>query len=315
MSVTPAELIVKPGDHVVHFYRDDAELAATVGAQLADTLAAGALAVSIATRPHLDALERELAAAGAVVQRAVEDGRWTVLDAAATLARILVDGRVSEDALEREVLSLIRPALAGGACVYVYGEMVDLLWQAGDVPGAIELERLWSGAEAELQCSLLCAYKSAAVSAPGHEHALVDLCDLHSAVSIAPPASDRVAGPLEVSREFRPEEDAPRAARRFLEQSLARWGYTGPLVDDARLLVSELVTNAVTHARSPLSVSIRSQHPSVRVSVRDESPIKPIVRAPRPDADSGRGLQIVAAVSRHWGVDAAPEGKTVWAEV
>lgn len=314
MSVTPIELMVKPGDHVVHFYRDDAELAGAVGPRLAGALAAGAVAIAIATRPHLDALERELAGAGDVVQRAVEDGRWTVLDATATLDRILVDGRANEEALEREVVSLIRRARADGAAVCAYGEIVDLLWQAGDVTGAIELERLWNVLNAELQCSVLCAYKSAAVSAPEHEHALLDLFHLHTAVSMAPPASDRVTGPLEVSRDFWPEEDAPRAARRFLEQALARWGYTGPLVDDGRLLVSELVTNAVTHARSPLSVSIRSEHPSVRVSVRDESPAEPILRVPRPDAASGRGLQIVAALSRHWGFETTPEGKTVWAE-
>lgn len=297
MSVTTLKLGLDPGEHVVHFYRDDAQLTGTIGAHIAGALGAGVVMVAIASCGHLEALEGELTAAGIDLGAALRSRRLILLDARAMLAKLLVDGRVDRDAFEREVGTVIRAAREGGSPVAAYGEMVDLLWQAGDLGSAIELEHFWNELIAELQFSLLCAYRSEAVAAP--EHALREICHVHSAVS----------------REFSPERDAPRAARRFVEEALEHWGYRSSLVDDARLLVSELVTNAVIHARSRLSVSIRSGRPSVRLSVRDDSPRPPTLRAPAPNTASGRGLQIVAAVSRNWGVEATRDGKTVWVEV
>jgi anti-sigma regulatory factor (Ser/Thr protein kinase) len=118
-----------------------------------------------------------------------------------------------------------------------------------------------------------------------------------------------------VSREFQPEDDAPRAARRFLDEALHGLGHDGTLVDAARQVISELVTNAVRHGRSRLMVSIHAEASSVRLAVHDQSPAQPTARHAAPDAVSGRGLQIVAALSRNWGVDTTTGGKTVWAEI
>lgn len=290
-----------PGDHVVHFYRDDAELAGTVGAHLGAALGAGEVAVAIATRPHIDALERALIATDGALT--ATRGNLILLDAADTLAKLTVEGSVSREAFEREIGALIRAARSDGSRVAAYGEMVDLLWQAGNVEAALELERLWNDLISEVGFSLLCAYRSEAVAGPEHEHALHEVCHLHSSVL------------REVSREFAPEGGTPQAARRFLGEALEQWGYSGARIEDARLLLSELVTNAVIHARSPLSVSIRSARPSLRLLVRDHSPAEPTLRAPVPGTPSGRGLHVVAALSRDWGVEATPDGKTVWAEL
>jgi anti-sigma regulatory factor (Ser/Thr protein kinase) len=118
------------------------------------------------------------------------------------------------------------------------------------------------------------------------------------------------------SREFRAEDTAPGAARRFIEQSLRRWGHDGSVIDDARLLVSELVTNAVNHTRSPFSVSVAARSPKVRVAVHDRSSTIPVKSRPSSGAPSGgRGLQIVADLADDWGVVRTPLGKTVWAEL
>jgi anti-sigma regulatory factor (Ser/Thr protein kinase) len=303
MSATAETLKVELGAHVVHFYRDDADLADTVGGHLADALREGAAVIVIATEAHIRAFERELGMAGIDVGGAAESSSLITLDASATLAELTVDGRISGEAFQRVVGTLIRTAAEGGRMVRAYGEMVDLLWQGGDVPGAIELEKLWNELIAELSFSLLCAYHSEAVAAPEHEHALRHVCQLHSAVSSA----------HEVSREFDAADIAPFAARRFLDETLQRWGDSERL-GDARLLLSELVTNAIVHAGSPVSVSIRSQRSGLRLSVRDRSPIPPIPRGGS-GANGGHGLGLVAALSRAWGVDASADGKVVWAEL
>jgi anti-sigma regulatory factor (Ser/Thr protein kinase) len=84
---------------------------------------------------------------------------------------------------------------------------------------------------------------------------------------------------------------------------------------DAKLLVSELATNAVIHAGAPFAVSVRADGSTVRISIRDWSTMRPRLRDAGPAALSGRGLRLVDALADGWGVDADPDGKTVWAEL
>jgi anti-sigma regulatory factor (Ser/Thr protein kinase) len=319
VSVRTEQRKVDLGDHAVHFYRDDADLADTVGQYLVDALGEPGVAVVIATDPHVKAFERRLAAAGTDVEVALESGRLIFLDARATLAKLTVGGQIDGQAFDDEVGRLVRGVVGAGGTVRAYGEMVDLLWQAGEVSSAIELERLWNELIDELRFSLLCAYRSATAAAPEREHALREVCGLHSAVS-STAGSDTFPSNGEdpwrgIAREFQPEDDAPRAARRFLDEALHELGHGETLLDDARQVISELVTNAVRHGRSRLLVSVHTQGSSVRLAVHDQSPAQPAARQAAPDAVSGRGLQIVAALSRNWGVETTAGGKTVWAEI
>jgi anti-sigma regulatory factor (Ser/Thr protein kinase) len=152
------------------------------------------------------------------------------------------------------------------------------------------------------------------VSGPDKAETLARICQLHSSVSGARPA-DRGPEPVEISEEFPAERTAPGAARRFVAEALQRHGYGGQLLDDVQLVLSELATNAVSHAGSPFLVAARFQGTGVRVAVHDASRAVPTVRDEGPMAPSGRGLQLVAALARDWGVEVTPEGKTVWAEL
>jgi anti-sigma regulatory factor (Ser/Thr protein kinase) len=320
MSVTAGQIKVEPGHHAVHFYRDDCELVGTVGAHLAHALdAQHAGVVVIATEAHRQAFERELGCAGIDVEAELESRRLIFLDAAATLAKLIVAGQINRAAFEREVGSLVREATDTAERVCAYGEMVDLLWEAGGVASALELEELWNELIAELGFSLLCAYRSAAIDAPEHEHAVREVCRLHSSVSSAPVAQSHTQANRPVNelwREFQPDDDAPSAARQFLDEALQRWGGDQTPVDDARLLLTELVTNAVVHARSPLAVSISRQQSTLRLAVRDQSTAQPTVRDETSSAPwGGWGLPIVAALSSDWGVETTSGGKTVWAEL
>jgi hypothetical protein len=191
---------------------------------------------------------------------------------------------------------IVREAAATGRPVKAFGEMVALLWEAGDVAGAIALESLWNELAEELPFSLFCAYPSQLVR--GHEDGLERVCRLHTAVV-----------PAEGSWHFQPEPMAPRQARHRVVDALRRMGHAGELLDAAGLVTSELATNAVRHAGSPFWVSVRDGA-TVRLAVRDDSPVMP-----RPHGAPERGLGLVGALARGWGADPAAGGKIVWAEL
>jgi two-component sensor histidine kinase len=87
------------------------------------------------------------------------------------------------------------------------------------------------------------------------------------------------------------------------------------IVDDAVMLVSELVTNAVVHAQTPLEVNVHVGKRKVRVEVQDDSDALPIARIPRNEATGGWGLQLVDRIARSWGIERRTRGKVVWFEL
>jgi anti-sigma regulatory factor (Ser/Thr protein kinase) len=112
-------------------------------------------------------------------------------------------------------------------------------------------------------------------------------------------------------------EAAVPAARRFTSQAITDRGLNGETIEKAELLVTELATNSVLHAHSPIRLSVLgcTRH-AVRVEVRDDDPA-PLRTPCRPevDAEHGRGLWLVAALADAWGVNSNEKGKTVWFEV
>jgi hypothetical protein len=110
-----------------------------------------------------------------------------------------------------------------------------------------------------------------------------------------------------------PSPSSPAAARRFIHESTAAWSLPQPVSEQLALIGSELVTNAVLHARTPVSVVLELFHDRIRVSVQDKSSAPATVHHYRSDALTGRGLALVAAASHDWGITRAPDGKVVWA--
>jgi len=116
---------------------------------------------------------------------------------------------------------------------------------------------------------------------------------------------------------------APARARRFGRATLSSWGMAG-LADVVELLLSEVVTNAVTHAQSGGEIRFFVNGQAVRVEVSDAGRGCVTPRDAGPDDVSGRGMAIVDALATRWGVepsdalDATGNGytaKTVWFEV
>ncbi len=108
-------------------------------------------------------------------------------------------------------------------------------------------------------------------------------------------------------------------ARRAVGDDLARKGVDNDAVDDVVLVVSELVGNAVLHAAAAtdheLHVKWEVEPDAVVIRVVDGTAEMPMTPPAEPDAPSGRGLAIVAALARDWGVQCDEHGKQVWARV
>ncbi len=86
------------------------------------------------------------------------------------------------------------------------------------------------------------------------------------------------------------------------------------LVEDIRLVVSELATNALQHAQTPFVVTLSMTHGMVLLTLQDESQSIPVRSAPGVMDMSGRGLMIVELLSHEWGISTDDRGpKSVWA--
>ena len=116
------------------------------------------------------------------------------------------------------------------------------------------------------------------------------------------------------SKEFGGTIAAVAEARGFVTQQLRRWDLES-LVSDAELLTSELVTNAVLHARTPYDVRVSLDGGHLAIEVRDCNSHLPRQRHYRRDATTGRGLLLVSELCSDWGVREVDDGKVVWAHV
>ncbi|HUB70227.1 MAG TPA: ATP-binding protein [Acidimicrobiales bacterium] len=115
------------------------------------------------------------------------------------------------------------------------------------------------------------------------------------------------------SRAFSPEPREVYSARHFVASVLEKWGFE---CDDLPLLVSELATNAVLHARSDFEVTVVRSGPRLRVEVYDQNTRLPSFAVAPPDAYSGRGLMLLRELATAWGVEShSDSGKTIWFEL
>ncbi|AVH59344.1 MULTISPECIES: ATP-binding protein [Streptomyces] len=151
-------------------------------------------------------------------------------------------------------------------------------------------------------------------SAPLGTDAAVDRLGLRAAAGPRPGAA--------AERRFRFELAAHPGsvalARRLARSRLSGWAVCEDTCDTAALVISELVTNAIVHTTGEHVVcELHDGDEVVRIAVRDEgcAPGGPCPSPQRPEEEHGRGLLLVAAVSRAWGVQDTGQGLLVWAEL
>jgi len=121
---------------------------------------------------------------------------------------------------------------------------------------------------------------------------------------------EKTASMADESQTLEPVSEAPHQSRILVRDFLARHD-AEQLADASDLLISELVSNVVRHARSTVELNMHWDDDTLRVEVRDGSSILPAI-VDLAGADGGYGLRIVAALARDWGVTELGEGKAVW---
>jgi anti-sigma regulatory factor (Ser/Thr protein kinase) len=94
-------------------------------------------------------------------------------------------------------------------------------------------------------------------------------------------------------------------------KTLADWGHED-LTDAARLVVSEILTNAVRHAHSPIGLRLHRTAREVTVEISDDNTHLPQRRVPDLQDENGRGLMLVDTLADAWGTRPTNTGKTVW---
>jgi anti-sigma regulatory factor (Ser/Thr protein kinase) len=111
-----------------------------------------------------------------------------------------------------------------------------------------------------------------------------------------------------------PEPSSATRARTIAREQLEA-SCSSDAIEVIALLVTELVTNAILHARTPFQLTLESRPHAVRICVEDQSEEQPTLRRYDSDAVTGRGLALVEQLASSWGVDTTPDGKVVWCEV
>lgn len=320
--------------HAVTFYALDTDGIDAVAGFVATGWAADECVIVVATEPHRTAVDARLRALGHDPDAERRSGRLFVLDAESTLRRFFVDGHLDLARLSTLVSEALERAGAGSRPVRIFGEMVAMLWALGEVEAAIELELHWNELLRRHDFSLLCSYPTDSFQ----QAELVDvrrICDLHTDLlpqarrATVPEGDARIAGgpgaPVgddqtgdgpghACSRVYLPAPESVPAARHFVVDVLRAWGHD-ELAADAALIVSELATNALRHAHSPFRAVVDQRRGGLRIGVEDASELPLSRRDAGVDAVDGRGVEIVAALARHWGSSPLPGGKIVWAEL
>ena len=168
--------------HVVQFYERDQSLLDAVTRFVGAGLGAGDGVVVIATKLHLDGLEKRLKALGMDIAGASEHGRYIPLDAVETLAQLMVDGAVDAARFAEIVGGAIARAAECHGHVRAFGEMVALLSIDGRREAALRLEELWNDLVRTLPFSLLCVYPMSAFGDAQDGTPLLRICGEHSHV-------------------------------------------------------------------------------------------------------------------------------------
>jgi signal transduction histidine kinase len=238
-----------PGTHAVQFYESETFLFDTVGKFLSAGLSAGDRLVVIATQPHLDGFLQRVDARA--LERARDDQRVTLLDARATLSRLMV-GDMPDPHRFRDFLAELRdgsPACFPAARVRAYGEMVDVLAREGNADGAVRLEQLWHDALEENPFSLLCAYLMDNFLRQGDSDRLLQVFESHSHV-IPTERFVELSDPEQRLREITLLQQRARTLESEIERRRKVEGELGDALADLEVVEKHFLTSVEREQRA-----------------------------------------------------------------
>lgn len=173
-------------EHIVQFFDSDESRAECVAGFLAEGYQAGEPGIVVARPANWARTFEALVALGIPAQKALDEGAIVVKDAADTLRRLSRNGSPDTAAFETVVARPVAALAARGRRIRAYGEMVDMLAQAGEFTDAIRLEALWNRLGERAPFYLMCGYSAAHFVSASTHRALRDICSAHSGVHSHP---------------------------------------------------------------------------------------------------------------------------------
>ena len=255
-------------EHDVRFYEADSALIDAVATFCSDALLSGDVAIVIATAEHRAGIAERLRARG-LFDAAGSQERYLALDAAETLSHFLVDGKVDAKRFTRVVGGIIAQAAEHGREVKIFGEMVALLIEQGNLAAAVHLEEIWNDLRQTRAFSLLCAYPMAGFSGEARGELFRDVCEAHAHVIPAesylslPTADGRLRAIAELQQKaqsLQAEVAERQRVEERLEAALAAEQAARRESEHALQLRDEFLSIAAHELRNPLaSLSLHAQ--------------------------------------------------------
>ncbi len=172
---------LEPSEHVAQFYDTDSFLLKSLSEFVVTGLNGDETVVVVATQRHRDALDQLILDGGVNLIQATASGRYVPIDAETLLKQFMVNG-LPDAHLFKEVLSPIVVRALDGPRLRIFGEMVAVLWDTGNINAAIKLERLWNELLQEHPFALFCAYPMSGFGEQALVQPLIDVCSSHSRV-------------------------------------------------------------------------------------------------------------------------------------
>jgi DNA-binding NarL/FixJ family response regulator len=157
----------------------------SLASSLERSLRAEAAVIVVAEPQNRDAVRRTLESRGVDMRRAVADGRYVALDAAATLATFMVDGRLDERSFWKSATELVttsRKRSPRQQHVVACGEGAPILLRHGQAAAAVRLEQLWDELAKIHSVDILCGYSAPAPLHGDDRRAFQQICAVHSVV-------------------------------------------------------------------------------------------------------------------------------------
>ena len=204
-----------PGTHSVQLLDSQVSRATRIAGYVREGLEAGGNVLIVATPTNWRSTAAILEHDGVSIDALVATGRLTVLDAAQTLARFMSGNTPDAEKLESVVGSLVARLAQQPGRLHIYGEMVDVLAEAGNYRGAHRLEELWNSLAEKTAFDLFCGYTSAHFGDQRTAQALKAICETHQRVHTGD--TDDL-GTFLVSQSANALED-PNLPRRFTPSS------------------------------------------------------------------------------------------------